>query len=132
VKINESTSQLQKGVFFLVANAYKSLRMHARDATTFFQKSYFGEIRSNPFLAVTLIGIILSLLITGSIIYQVWLIERNKVHILCLYTHLQMTEIDTVFNSCMYFMDQLNSGSLISKQYIGEERNVSDTIPPIS
>ena len=59
-----------------------------------------------------ILGAIVTLLSLGNVIYQVWMIERNKAEILSLYALLQMKEIGKVFTACSTFMDIFNKGSL--------------------
>ena len=45
-----------------------------------------------------LIGIFMSLMTFGAILFTLWQIERTKVQILLLYTYLEMPEIESVYN----------------------------------
>lgn len=65
------------------------------------------------FLTIMLVAIFMSCYAFGTVLYQVWMIERNKAEILSLYALLSMAEITTVYQSCELFMDKLNNGSVV-------------------
>jgi hypothetical protein len=48
-----------------------------------------------------------------SMLYEIWIIERNKVDILTLYSFLQFEEIKDVYDACDKYMSSLNRGSLL-------------------
>jgi hypothetical protein len=49
--------------------------------------------KSENLLAIMIIGLIIIFSFFGSLLYQIWNIERNKVEILSLYAHLKIEEI---------------------------------------
>lgn len=60
--------------------------------------------------------IISAILVVGfflSMLYEIWIIERNKVEILTLYSYLNFNEIKEVYGTCDKFMSNLNRGSLM-------------------
>ena len=48
-----------------------------------------------------------------SMLYEIWIIERNKVEILTLYSFLHFQEIKDVYQACDNYMTSLNQGSLL-------------------
>jgi hypothetical protein len=56
-----------------------------------------------------IIGVIISCISTGVILYQVWVIEKNKAEILSLYALLNMREIYQVYAKSQQYMDNLNN-----------------------
>jgi hypothetical protein len=46
-------------------------------------------------------------------LYEIWVIERNKVEILTLYSYLHFQEIKDVYSACDRYMANLNRGSLL-------------------
>jgi len=65
---------------------------------------------------LVIIMIVAIILIIGfflSMLYEIWIIERNKVEILTLYSYLNFNEIKEVYSTCDKFMSNLNRGSLM-------------------
>ncbi len=46
-------------------------------------------------------------------LYEIWIIERNKVDILTLYSFLNFEEIKEVYDACDKYMSSLNRGSIL-------------------
>ncbi len=46
-------------------------------------------------------------------LYEIWIIERNKVDILTLYSFLHFEEIREVYDACDKYMSGLNRGSIL-------------------
>lgn len=46
------------------------------------------------------LGLLISTVSFGTVLYQIWMIDRNKGEILSLYALLQMKEITEVYDSC--------------------------------
>ena len=70
--------------------------------------------RLSIFMIIMIIGTLITFISFGTVLYQVWTIEKNKAEILSLYALLQPKEISEVYLTCERFMHQLNSGSLHS------------------
>ena len=49
----------------------------------------------------------------SAMLYEIWIIERNKVEILTLYSYLHFQEIKDVYSACDQYMTNLNRGSLL-------------------
>ncbi len=61
------------------------------------QQSLFSEhYKQAKFLAIVIVGAVVTLFSFGIVAYQVWVIEHNKAEILSLYALLSMPEINTV------------------------------------
>jgi|LauGreDrversion4_2_1035121.scaffolds.fasta_scaffold977178_2 hypothetical protein len=56
-----------------------------------------------------ILGLIVTCISTGVILYQVWMIEQNKAEILSLYALLNMREIYKVFAKSVQYMENLNN-----------------------
>ncbi len=56
-----------------------------------------------------ILGLIVTCISTGVILYQVWIIEQNKAEILSLYALLNMREIYKVFAKSVQYMENLNN-----------------------
>jgi len=61
------------------------------------------------------VAIILILGFFFSMLYEIWIIETNKVEILTLYSYLDFKEIKEVYSACDKFMSNLNRGSLLQE-----------------
>lgn len=72
------------------------------------------------------LGLIISLLSTLSVLYQIFSIERNKAEILSLYALLSMKEIATVFKQCYEFMNTLDDAKLMGQEALEFEKTVGD------
>jgi|LauGreDrversion4_2_1035121.scaffolds.fasta_scaffold525853_1 hypothetical protein len=62
-----------------------------------------------------IVAIILILGFFFSMLYEIWIIETNKVEILTLYSYLEFKEIKEVYTTCDKFMSNLNRGSLMQE-----------------
>jgi hypothetical protein len=63
-----------------------------------------------------IIGLIISVISIGAILYQIYEIEKSKAEILSLYALLSMKEINKVFQSCIDYMLTLDEAKLIGQQ----------------
>ncbi|TNV87853.1 hypothetical protein FGO68_gene5771 [Halteria grandinella] len=107
------TTYEQKAAYFLIINGLRSLRTKSAEATQLMRRTYEEDSSVMTFLTIMLIAIFMSCFAFGTVLYQVWVIERNKAKILSLYALLSMTEISQVYQACEQFMDRLNQGSVI-------------------
>lgn len=57
--------------------------------------------------------IIVTIGFIGAVFYVIWVIERNKVEILTLYSYLHLNEIREVYHASSKYMSNLNHGSLL-------------------
>ena len=73
----------------MLVNGLRDLRTKS-DEAILFQKSDKVNKSIGPFLIIMIIGIFISTLSTASILYQVYVIEKNKAEILSLYALLKM------------------------------------------
>ena len=60
-----------------------------------------------------IIVLVLTLCFFSAMLYEIWIIERNKVEILTLYSYLHFQEIKDVYSACDQYMSNLNRGSLL-------------------
>jgi len=96
--VYNQTTLLQKTVFYLLSNGYRTMRQSSEEAVDFDIGNGVLPTSSVGFLAIMIIGVIISCISTGVILYQVWMIEKNKAEILSLYALLNMREIYQVFS----------------------------------
>ncbi len=73
------------------------------------------------------LGLIISLFSTLSVLYQIFSIERNKAEILSLYALLSMKEIATVFKQCYDFMYTLDEAKLMGQEALEFEKTIGDS-----
>ena len=60
--------------------------------------------------------IVILILVIGffcAMLYEIWVIERNKEDILTLYSFLNFEEIKEVYDACDKYMNSLNRGSIL-------------------
>jgi galactose-1-phosphate uridylyltransferase len=60
-----------------------------------------------------IIVLVLTCAFFSAMLYEIWIIERNKVEILSLYSYLHFQEIKDVYSACDQYMANLNRGSLL-------------------
>jgi hypothetical protein len=66
----------------------------------------------SPFVAIMIIGLLISCFSIIAIFYQIWIIERNKGEILSLYAYVSMKDIGKVYTKCIDFMYHLDECKL--------------------
>ena len=97
-----------------MVNGLRGLRTKTNDATLNLEELTDSAPRVNTFLIIMIIGTFISLMSLAAVLYQVWMIDRNKAHILSLYALLQINEIKKVHSTCETYLEILNQGSLYS------------------
>jgi galactose-1-phosphate uridylyltransferase len=60
-----------------------------------------------------IIVLVLTCAFFAAMLYEICVIERNKVEILTLYSYLHFQEIKDVYSACDQYMTNLNRGSLL-------------------
>lgn len=59
-------------------------------------------------------------------VYEIWVIERNKVEILTLYSYLSLEEIKDVYTVCETYLVNLNRGSILNELSLDRTSHVDD------
>ena len=67
-----------------------------------------------------IIVLVLTIAFFSSMLYEIWVIERNKAEILTLYSYLNFQEIKDVYSACDLYMSNLNRGSLLQDLQIDQ------------
>lgn len=60
-----------------------------------------------PFLAIMIVGVIISMISLVTVLYSIWATEKNKADTLSLYAYLKMDQIKRVYDKCDQYMDAL-------------------------
>ncbi|CDW84462.1 pas domain s-box family protein [Stylonychia lemnae] len=106
-KTNISINDEQKIIYFLLSNGFRDLRLFTYDLVQYYQNHTNTDQSGKQSMSIMVVGIITSLVCTFILIYQVVIIERNKVSILSLYGLLQIDEITEVHGKCDEFLEYL-------------------------
>ncbi len=87
--------------------------------------------------SLLIIMVVILILVFGffcGMLYEIWIIERNKVDILTLYSFLHFEEIREVYDACDKYMSGLNRGSMLQDLQINksqvEEQEMGDSVTP--
>jgi hypothetical protein len=84
-------------------------------------------MKSQELLIIMIIVLVIIFSFFCAMLYEIWIIERNKVEILTLYSFLRFQEIEEVYFACEKYMQGLNRGSLLQDlQLDGTSTNMDD------
>lgn len=82
-----------------------------------FVRNHHVKFDSSPiFVGIMISGVIISTFSIIAILYQIWIIERNKGEILSLYALLSMKDINKVFLKCQNYMNHLDDSRIFGSQ----------------
>ena len=77
-------------------------------------------------LIIMLVVIAIIIGFFAAMLYEIWIIERNKVEIMTLYSYLHFQEIKDVYSACDKFMSNLNRGSLLQDLQVNNVEEAQD------
>lgn len=111
-KFYNVTNPIQKNAFFLIANGMRSIRTKTKVNSDFVRNHHTKLDTSSVFVGIMITGVIISSFSIIAILYQIWIIERNKGEILSLYALLSMKDINKVFLKCQNYMNHLDESKI--------------------
>ena len=97
MKLQNDTTDLQKSAYFIVMNGMRDLRLKSSEASAYHLAQMGKLLKTQSLLAVMIVGLVIIFTFFGTLLYQIWNIEQNKVEILSLYAHLTMEDIQETF-----------------------------------
>jgi len=100
-----------------MTNGLRSLRTMSQNASETYLEVFQTSESKQFVIIIMILGLLISTVSFGVVLYQVWMIDRNKAEILSLYALLQMKEITEVYDACTEYMDMLNQGSILSQVF---------------
>ena len=96
-----------KGLAWLLFNGMRTIRWRTTEAWHYQIDVAFTDIDVATFMNIMIIGISVCAVSTGVILYQIWVIDRNKKDILSLYSKLRMDQVKSVFEKCEEYLENL-------------------------
>ena len=96
-----------------MVNGIRSIRTKTDQSNDIQHNIKASNLWKLEFLIIMIIVLVLTIAFFSAMLYEIWVIERNKVEILTLYSYLHFQEIKDVYSACDQYMSNLNRGSLL-------------------
>jgi hypothetical protein len=93
-RINETTSEFQKSVYFLMINGLREVRFRTQEAHDKMIETTNSD--NTEYIVIMIVAIVIVIGFFSSVIYSIWLVEENKADILSLYSFLTLDDIEQV------------------------------------
>ncbi|TNV87908.1 hypothetical protein FGO68_gene2105 [Halteria grandinella] len=124
--------QTEKDIFYILVNGFRSLRSMTEEAYLFKLQTVIEFSKNHAianFIAIMLVGILVSFASLGFIVYQIVKNQKNKEKIMSIFALISNDQVKSVYDVCDTFIDRFHSQTSTYELDINEEQKKEEDAP---
>ncbi|TNV87875.1 hypothetical protein FGO68_gene16168 [Halteria grandinella] len=116
ITLKKDLRDIDKDLFYIVANGLRSLRQTTGDASSFKLANVLSFSQTHdkvPFITIMIVGVLVSAGSLAVIVHQILINQRNKEQIMTIFALISNQQIKAVYDVCDAFIDRFHQQTSI-------------------